>query len=95
MTETPNKAEAAEAAKAVIREQSWTFRRYFTYALTSANTIGVGVTLWKLQTASDLRTVALALIALNALLATYYLIGPTAEHIVAVARAFGRDRKAD
>lgn len=91
---TDKSTQAAEAAKAVIREQSWTFRRYFTYGVTTANLIGVAAVLWKLDDAASLRWIGLALIGLNALLATYYLIGPTAEHIVAAVQAF-RQRRDD
>jgi hypothetical protein len=93
VTDKPNLA--AEATGSIIREMKWTWRRYFTWALSLANAAGVGLVLFKLTEAGDLRWVALALIGLNALLATYYLIGPTAEHIVAAVQAFrpNRDEK--
>lgn len=91
---TDKSTQAADAARAVIREQSWTFRRWYTYGVTAANLGGVGWALLKLDDAASLRWIALALIGLNAILATYYLIGPTAEHIVAAVQAF-RQRRDD
>ena len=71
-------------------ESKWTFRRLYTYAVTLVAAVLLGICVWRMAEA-DLRGVALSLVGLIALLATYYLIAPTAEHIVAALRAWKGD----
>lgn len=71
-------------------ESQWTWRRVFTYAVTVAALALLAVVVWRMEP-GQLRAVALGLIGLVALLATYYLIAPTAEHIVAALRAWKGD----
>lgn len=68
-------------------ESQWKFRRIFTYGVTAIALILLAVIVARAE-AGDLKTVAWALILLIALLATYYLIAPTAEHIVAAIAAW-------
>lgn len=65
-----------------LPEAQWTFRRWFTYGVTIASLAGVGWIISKLSDGSHLAGIAYSLIGLAALLATYYLIAPSAEHVV-------------
>jgi inner membrane protein involved in colicin E2 resistance len=65
-----------------LPEAQWTFRRWFTYGVTIASLSGVGWTIHKIADGAHLAGVAYALVGLCALLATYYLIAPSAEHVV-------------
>ncbi len=67
-----------------VPESKWLFRRIYAYAVTLACLFGVGWVINKLVEAQHLAGVAYGLIALCALLATYYLIAPSAEHIVSI-----------
>ncbi|MDM8352907.1 hypothetical protein [Brevundimonas diminuta] len=69
-----------------LPEASWFWRRWFTYVVTIACLGGVGWIIHKLADGVHLAGVAYALIGLCALLATYYLIAPAAEHIVKLVR---------
>lgn len=72
-------------------EAKWTWRRLYTYGVTVAALALLAVIVWRID-AGGLKGVAWGLIALIGLLATYYLIAPTAEHIVAALRAWrGRE----
>lgn len=68
-------------------EAQWTFRRIYTYGVTVAALILLAVIVAR-AAAGDLKGIAYGLIVLIALLATYYLIAPTAEHIVAAIAAW-------
>jgi len=68
-------------------EPTWKYRRIYTYGLTAAVCVGIVIAL-----AFRANTVALALTALLALLATYYMIAPSAEHIVATVQAWKAQR---
>lgn len=65
-----------------LPESSWKHRRWFSFGVTIACLVGVGWIIHKLVEAAHLAGVAYGLIALAALLATYYLIAPSAEHVV-------------
>jgi inner membrane protein involved in colicin E2 resistance len=69
-----------------LPESTWTFRRWFTYGVTVASLAGVGWIIHKLADGQHLAGVAYGLIGLSALLATYYLIAPSAEHVVKIIR---------
>jgi uncharacterized membrane protein YfcA len=91
---TDKSTQAAEATGSIIREMKWTWRRLFVFVVT---VIALSVVAWivhKLDDADGLKNLAQWLIGLIAMLSTYYLIGPTAEHIVAAVQAF-RQRRDD
>lgn len=69
-----------------LPEASWTFRRWFTYAVTLIALILIGWIVAKLTEGVHLAGVAYGLIGLVALFATYYLIAPSAEHVVKLLR---------
>lgn len=56
-------------------EQSWTFRRIFTWAATAINSLLVGAIIWKLDDPTALKWLGLALVASNIVMATAYLCG--------------------
>lgn len=70
-----------------LPEAQWLWRRLFTWLLTS-------FVLWQLHLLigrmpnDDLRSIAERLILLLGTLVAFYLIGPTAEHIIALVRAW-------
>lgn len=69
-----------------LPEPSWTFRRWFTWLLTAACLIFIGCIIWRITESRHLAGVAYGLIGLCALIATYYLIAPSAEHLAKLAR---------
>lgn len=69
-----------------LPEPSWTFRRWFTWLVMAVCLGLVAWIVWKLTESSHLAGVAYALVGLCALLATYYLIAPSAEHLAKLAR---------
>lgn len=70
-----------------LPESHWTFRRWFTYIVSLVCLAGVGWIIHKISEGQHLAGVAYALVGLCALLATYYLIAPSAEHIIKVVKA--------
>lgn len=70
-----------------LPEPSWLWRRWYTFLVTFA-ILGLIALAVILMPAEQLRWVCLALIALVVLLATYYLIAPSAEHIVSTVQAW-------
>lgn len=69
-----------------LPEAHWTWRRAFTWGLTIICLILIAWIVRKLSTGEHLAGVAYGLIGLIALFATYYLIAPSAEHIVKLLR---------
>ena len=65
-----------------LPESQWLWRRIYTYVATVACLGLVGWIVHKLADGKHLAGIAYGLIGLSALLATYYLIAPAAEHIV-------------
>lgn len=70
-------------------EPQWFYRRVFTWAVTLIVLCLVGVMV-AIMPRGDLQLVALALIGLCALLATYYIIAPSAPEIAAIVAAWRR-----
>lgn len=68
-------------------EPQWTFRRVYVWAVTA---LACGALGWIIARApeSDLRELGLRITWLLLAVITIYLIGPTAEHIVAALRAW-------
>lgn len=91
---TDKSTQAAEAAGNVIREMKWGWRRLLTFFVVTLSMTLVAVIVSKLDDPNALKHLAQWLIGLVALSITYYLIGPTAEHIVAAVQAF-RQRRED
>ena len=75
-----------DPAKA-LPEGVWFFRRWFTWLVTLACLAGVGLVIHKLSEGEHLAGVAYGLIILCGVLATNYLVGPSAEHIVKLLQA--------
>ena len=69
-----------------LPEAHWTFRRIFTYVVTLLSLAGVAWIIHKLSDGGHLVGIGYALVGLCALMATYYLIAPAAEHIVRIIR---------
>lgn len=86
MPDIPATADAQDP----LPEQDWTWRRIYTYALTLVCCLGVG---WSLYTLHDLEAgeaiylLSKYMLAIIALLATYYMIAPSAEQIVHLIQA--------
>jgi uncharacterized membrane protein YuzA (DUF378 family) len=76
-----------------LPEAHWTFRRYFTFALSAVCLALVGWIIHKLDDGGPLAGVAYCLIGLCALVVTYYLVAPSAEHIVRLIRLASLLRK--
>lgn len=91
---TDKSTQAAEATGSVIREMKWGWRRLLTFFVVACALALVAVIVGKLDEPSALKNLAQWLIGLVAMAITYYLIGPTAEHIVAAVQAF-RQRRDD
>lgn len=72
-----------------LPEPRWGFRRTLIFGITFA---ALALIRWQFPRvpADDLRGVIYALLGLIALLATYYLIAPSAEHIVSTVQAWRR-----
>lgn len=66
-------------------EPQWLYRRIYTWSLTAAALILIAVAV-ALAPRADLQSIALALIVLIALLATLYLIAPSAPELAAIFR---------
>ena len=85
-----NPATASIDAQDPLPEQDWTWRRAYTYALTITACIGVGYTLHALRDTGDIEAlygVAWWMLAIIAMLATYYMVAPSAEQIVKLIQA--------
>ena len=76
-----------------LPEAHWTFRRIYTYVVTLLALGGVAWVIHKINDDGPLAGLAYALIGLCALLATYYLIAPAAEHIVRLIQSAARLRR--
>ena len=74
-----------------LPEATWTWRRVFTYAVTAALLALLAYVIPRMP-AAELKGVAYWLIALVWTSITYYLIAPSAEHIVAVIQAWSTRR---
>lgn len=70
-----------------LPEPTWTFRRWFTYGATLLSLGGIGWIIHKLSDGEHLAGVAYGLLGLCAVLATYYLIAPSAEAVVKLIEA--------
>lgn len=73
-----------------LPEQDWTWRRAYTYALTMISCVGVGYLLHAIRDAGDARSLydlAWWMLAIIAMLATYYMVAPSAEQIVKLIQA--------
>lgn len=74
-----------------LPEAQWLWRRLFTWLVTAFIAWQLHTLVDRLPT-EDLRLIADRLILLLATLVAFYLVGPTAEHIIALVRAW-RDPK--
>ena len=73
-----------------LPEQDWTWRRAYTYALTMTACAGVAYLLSAIRDAGDAQTMydlAWWMLAIIAMLATYYMVAPSAEQIVKLIQA--------
>lgn len=73
-----------------LPEQDWTWRRAYTYALTLVACVGVGFALDAIRATGDIEAlygVARWMLAMIAMLATYYMVAPSAEQIVKLIQA--------
>lgn len=88
VTDTP--ATGAVDVQDPLPEQDWTWRRTYTYALTLTSCIGVGYalhTLHDLRDANAVYGIAKWMLGIIAMLATYYMVAPSAEQIVKLIQA--------
>jgi len=76
-----------------LPESQWKFRRAFTYVISIVSLFLVGWIVHKLAEGEHLAGVAYGLIGLCALLATYYLIAPSAEALAKIIGHFSAMRK--
>lgn len=70
-----------------LPEAQWFYRRLFTWAVTGWALFTLHGLIQRIPEA-DLRAIATRLILLLGALVAFYLIGPTAEHIIALVRAW-------
>lgn len=73
-----------------LPEQDWTWRRAYTYALTITACVGVGFAMDAIRATGDIDAlygVAWWMLAIIAMLATYYMVAPSAEQIVKLIQA--------
>jgi hypothetical protein len=70
-----------------LPEGHWTFRRWFTFVLSAVCLALVAWIVHKLNDGGPLAGVAYCLIGLVALVVTYYLIAPSAEHITRIVQS--------
>lgn len=68
-------------------EAQWLWRRLFTWVVTAFILLQLHLLIDRMPL-EDLRTIAERLILLLASLIALYLIGPSAEHIIALVRAW-------
>lgn len=88
VTEEP--ATGAVDVQDPLPEQDWTWRRTYTYALTLIACVGVGFALDAIRATGDIEAlygVAWWMLAIIAMLATYYMVAPSAEQIVRLIQA--------
>lgn len=65
-----------------LPESTFFYRRVFSYGL-SVSLVGLlALTVWRIDGADELRAVALYLCVLLFVVITYYMIAPSAEHVV-------------
>lgn len=74
-----------------LPEPKWTWRRILIFGVTVCSLLLIAACVDRVL-AKDLPGVIYALLGMIALLATYYLIAPSAEHIVSTIQAW-RNRK--
>ena len=73
-------------------EVRWLYRRLFTYGSALVNSVGVMAVIWRLEDATALKWIGLALIAANVVLGGLYLAGATVTDWAKLAAAArGRD----
>ena len=70
-----------------LPESNFRFRRIFSYALALALLTLLTVIVLRIEDASALERIAIWLIGLLGLVITYYMVAPTAEHIVQAIKA--------
>ncbi len=77
-----------------LPEAQWLWRRLFTWLVTAFVLAQLHILITRMP-AEDLRAIAERLLLLLGSLIAFYLIGPTAEHIIALVRAWkGRNEQA-
>lgn len=77
-----------------LPEAQWLYRRLFTWAVTGWALFTLHGLIQRMPEA-DLRAIATRLILLLGALVAFYLIGPTAEHIIALVRAWRGEKAND
>lgn len=77
-----------------LPEGRWIYRRIFIWAIVMASCAGIGWIIYQTDDPATLGNIAKLLVGLIALLSTYYLIAPSAEHIVRLVQG-AAVRKAD
>lgn len=86
MSEPEHNAEAGPPPTADIQdplpESTFFYRRVFSYVLSVAFVALLAFVIWRMDTASELRQVALYLSLLLWFTITYYMVAPSAEQIV-------------
>ena len=70
-------------------EVKWFFRRWYIFAFTAVDTLGVGAIIWKVDDPSALKWIALGLISFNMVMALLYIAGASGTDI---ARLFAAAR---
>ncbi len=68
-------------------EVKWVFRRWYIFAFTAINTVGVGVIIAKVNDPSALKWIALGLISANMVMALLYIAGASGTDIARVVAA--------
>jgi hypothetical protein len=82
------RAAAARAEGALpLAEVRWTFRRWYTYAITAVVCVLLGFIIHRLTDADALKFIGLALVALLALVQLTYLAGATVTDLARLAAA--------
>ncbi|MGW8706070.1 hypothetical protein ACWGLL_12130 [Brevundimonas sp. NPDC055814] len=77
-----------------LPEAQWFWRRLFTWTVTGWVLFHLHGLIQRMPE-GDLRTIATRLILLLGALVAFYLIGPTAEHIIALVRAWRGEKAND